>query len=139
MFKYGTPMAGGVEHVPPGWDWWIGLVSIHKAVNHFCSNLYQLLVCNLFVMFGYIYNLQKTTWWYFRSLFTQLNEFPAIIFNYCILSVCIHVCIHCYDLHSFTKCFMRLGTLNTTTITCLWTVPWRSIRMTPRPTTSPTS
>ena len=26
-FQYGTPSAGGVAHIPPGWDNWIGLVS----------------------------------------------------------------------------------------------------------------
>ena len=26
--QYGHPAAGGVEHVPPGWDNWYGLVCI---------------------------------------------------------------------------------------------------------------
>jgi len=27
LFQYGKKAAGGVEHVPPGWDEWHGLVS----------------------------------------------------------------------------------------------------------------
>ena len=28
FFQYGLPRAGGVSHVPPGWDQWIALVSL---------------------------------------------------------------------------------------------------------------
>ncbi|XP_070558489.1 N-acetylglucosamine-6-sulfatase-like isoform X2 [Ptychodera flava] len=30
--QYGDKLAGGVEHIPPGWDWWIGLV--HNSVYY---------------------------------------------------------------------------------------------------------
>lgn len=26
VFQYGRSEAGGVEHVPPGWSYWVGLV-----------------------------------------------------------------------------------------------------------------
>lgn len=28
VFQYGHSEAGGVEHVPPGWNYWVGLVRL---------------------------------------------------------------------------------------------------------------
>ena len=28
VYQYGLPKAGGVAHVPPGWDHWNALVSV---------------------------------------------------------------------------------------------------------------
>ena len=35
--QYGAREAGGVGHVPPGWDWWIGLVGNSKYYNYTLS------------------------------------------------------------------------------------------------------
>ena len=35
--QYGKGDAGGVEHVPPGWDWWNGLVGNSKYYNYSLS------------------------------------------------------------------------------------------------------
>ena len=35
--QYGAREAGGVSHVPPGWDWWIGLVGNSKYYNYTLS------------------------------------------------------------------------------------------------------
>ena len=35
--KYGKKSVGGVEHVPPGWDWWNGLVGNSKYYNYSLS------------------------------------------------------------------------------------------------------
>jgi len=35
--KYGKKDAGGVEHVPPGWDWWNGLVGNSRYYNYSLS------------------------------------------------------------------------------------------------------
>jgi len=35
--QYGKKDAGGVEHVPPGWDWWNGLVGNSKYYNYSLS------------------------------------------------------------------------------------------------------
>ncbi|KAK7486445.1 hypothetical protein BaRGS_00022369 [Batillaria attramentaria] len=32
--KYGTDLAGGVAHIPPGWDEWVGLVGNSKYYNY---------------------------------------------------------------------------------------------------------
>lgn len=36
------PKAGGVEHVPAGWDWWMGLVGIQDiyiTTTYFLSSI----------------------------------------------------------------------------------------------------
>ncbi|KAJ8299106.1 hypothetical protein KUTeg_023166 [Tegillarca granosa] len=35
--RYGFPNVGGVKHVPPGWDWWIGLVGNSRYYNYSLS------------------------------------------------------------------------------------------------------
>ena len=35
--QYGRPKTGGVEHIPPGWDWWIGLVGNSHYYNYSLS------------------------------------------------------------------------------------------------------
>ena len=35
--RYGMKEAGGVEHVPPGWDWWNGLVGNSRYYNYSLS------------------------------------------------------------------------------------------------------
>ena len=35
--QYGRKEGGGVEHVPPGWDWWAGLVGNSKYYNYTLS------------------------------------------------------------------------------------------------------
>jgi len=35
--QYGDEVVGGVKHVPPGWDWWIGLVGNSKYYNYSLS------------------------------------------------------------------------------------------------------
>ncbi|KAK7098784.1 hypothetical protein V1264_003016 [Littorina saxatilis] len=32
--QYGGPKTGGVAHIPPGWDWWYGLVGNSKYYNY---------------------------------------------------------------------------------------------------------
>ncbi|KAK3101434.1 hypothetical protein FSP39_003556 [Pinctada imbricata] len=36
--QYGTPKAGGVGHIPPGWDWWTGLVGNSKYYHYSISD-----------------------------------------------------------------------------------------------------
>ncbi|XP_048242354.1 N-acetylglucosamine-6-sulfatase-like isoform X3 [Haliotis rufescens] len=35
--QYGFPQTGGVKHVPPGWDWWVGLVGNSVYYNYTLS------------------------------------------------------------------------------------------------------
>ncbi|KAK0094844.1 hypothetical protein PV326_009828 [Microctonus aethiopoides] len=35
--QYGTKAAGGSRYVPPGWDWWLGLVGNSKYFDYFLS------------------------------------------------------------------------------------------------------
>ncbi|XP_064600043.1 N-acetylglucosamine-6-sulfatase-like [Liolophura sinensis] len=35
--QYGFPQTGGVQHVPPGWDWWVGLVGNSRYYNYALS------------------------------------------------------------------------------------------------------
>jgi hypothetical protein len=35
--QYGCRKTGGVAHVPPGWDWWIGLVGNSRYYNYTLS------------------------------------------------------------------------------------------------------
>lgn len=35
--QYGYKSAGGTEHVPQGWDWWIGLVGNSRYYNYTLS------------------------------------------------------------------------------------------------------
>lgn len=35
--EYGSPAAGGTAHIPPGWDWWAGLVGNSKYYNYTLS------------------------------------------------------------------------------------------------------
>ena len=35
--QYGNSKAGGVAHVPPGWDWWVGLAGNSRYYNYTLS------------------------------------------------------------------------------------------------------
>lgn len=35
--QYGKPSSGGTKHVPPGWDWWLGLVGNSQYYNYSLS------------------------------------------------------------------------------------------------------
>lgn len=37
VFKYGSKEAGGVKHVPDGYDWWLGLKGNSKYYNYTLS------------------------------------------------------------------------------------------------------
>lgn len=39
MFQYGHAEAGGVEHVPPGWSFWVGLVSFGLGIKPLAMEL----------------------------------------------------------------------------------------------------
>nr|KAG5699462.1 hypothetical protein BaRGS_016308 [Batillaria attramentaria] len=47
--QYGFPKAGGVAHIPPGWDWWYGLVGNSKYYN------YQVSVNGTMEKHGHVY------------------------------------------------------------------------------------
>lgn len=37
QLQYGSKQAGGIEHVPPGYDWWMGLQGNSKYYNYTLS------------------------------------------------------------------------------------------------------